>query len=101
MPTIDELLDESANASCFSKLDLRQGFHQIPMASTDIHKTAFCTHQGHYEYKVIPFSLSNAPTTIQATMNQLFKSFIRRFVAAFFDNILVYSPTLETHLEHL
>lgn len=101
MPIINELWDKLANAFYFSKLDLRQGFHQIPMATDDVPKTAFRTHQGHYEYKVIPFGLCNALATFQAMMNELLKPFLRKFVAFFFNDILVCSLSLDVHLDNL
>lgn len=101
MPTIDELLEELRRASCFSKLDLRQGFHQIHIAEDDIPKIAFRTHQDHYKFKVVSFGLCNTPSTFQATMNELLRPFLCKFVAVFLDDILVYSSLLLLHLTHL
>ena len=101
IPTVDDMLDELYGAAYFTKLDLQVRFHHVQVHAPDIPKTAFRTHNGHFEYLVMPFGLCNAPSTFQAIMNSIFHFHLRKFILVFFDDILVYSPTWELHIEHV
>ncbi|GBG64313.1 hypothetical protein CBR_g41232 [Chara braunii] len=101
LPRIDDFLERLGSAKYFSKLDLKSGYHQIEIQPRDRYKTAFKTQYGHFEWIVMPFGLTNAPTTFQAAMTTEFRDLLDRTVLIYLDDILVYSRTMDEHLEHL
>jgi hypothetical protein len=97
----DQLMDELVSACYFSTLDLLLGYHQIRLREGEEHKTAFSTHVGHYEFRVVAFGLSGTPGTFQGAMNSTLKSLFHCCAIVFFDDILIYSKTFEEHIKHL
>jgi hypothetical protein len=95
------LLDELGDASWFTKLDLRSGFHQILLQPSEEFKMAFQTHFGQFEFVVMPFGLTGAPGTFQEAMNSTLAPLLHKFVLLFFDDILIYSRSYEEHLDHV
>jgi hypothetical protein len=100
MPRIDDLLDVLHGKRVFSSLDLQSGYWQIALSPEDMKKSAFNTHFGHFEFKVMTFGLANAPATFQSLMNDIFAD-CRDFVVVYLDDILVFSDSPEQHLQHL
>lgn len=101
VPVFDQLMDELSHACWFSKLDLKAGYHQILLKAGEEYKTAFQTHIGHFEFRVMAFGLTGAPNTFLEAMNSTLKPVLRRCALVFFDDILIYSSTFEDHLLHL
>jgi hypothetical protein len=101
LPRIDVLFDQLVGAKVFSKIDLHSGYHQIKIRASDIPKTAFSTRYGLYEFLVMSFGLTNAPSYFMYLMNSVLMPELDKFVVVFIDDILVYSKNEDEHTEHL
>jgi hypothetical protein len=101
LPRIDDLFDQLKGTCVFSKIDLRFGYHQLKIRASDIPKTTFITRYGLYEYTVMSFGLTNAPSYFMYLMNKVFMEYLDKFMVVFIDNILIFSKNEEEHDEHL
>ena len=103
MPRIDDLLDQLSGKKVFSTLDAKSGYWQIRMDEGSKGKTAFITHSGLYEFNVMPFGLCNAPATFQRLMQKVLAGLggVEAFCSVFIDDVLVFSDTMDEHIEHL
>ena len=101
LPRIDGLIDSLTGKAVFSSLDLKSGYYNIRIRDEDVHKTAFVFRDQLFEWLRMPFGLSNAPATFSRAMREVFRQQLGRYVAVYIDDILVYSDTMEEHMEHL
>ncbi|KAK8918385.1 hypothetical protein KSP39_PZI021868 [Platanthera zijinensis] len=101
LPRVDDLFDQLKGSTVFSKIDLRSGYHQLKIKESDIPRTAFRTRYGHFEFCVMSFGLTNAPSAFMDMMNRVFCDYLDKFIIVFIDDILVYSKTREEHATHL
>jgi hypothetical protein len=101
LPRIDDLFNQLCGVCVLSKIDLRLGYHQLKIRECDISKTTLILRYGLYEYTVMSFGLTNAPTYFMYLMNKVFMEYLNKFVIVFIDDILIYSRSEEEHEEHL
>lgn len=101
LPLIDQILDRLGRACYFTTLDLANGYHQIEMDPVDIPKTAFSTETGHFEFLRMSFGLKNAPATFQRVMNNVLRGFQNEICYVYLDDIIVFSSSLQEHVERL
>ncbi|KAJ9519152.1 hypothetical protein QJQ45_007721 [Haematococcus lacustris] len=101
LPRIDDLFDKLSGCKVFSSLDLQAGYHQIRITPEDVPKTAFRTPEGHFQFKVLCFGLTNAPATFQRVMNDAFATVLGKCALVYLDDILVMSKSVQDHLLHL
>ena len=99
IPCINNPLGQLKGGKYFSKIDLKYGYHQVPIEQTDIWKTTFKYWEGLFEWLVMPFGLISAPTAFMRMMDDILRPFTNSFVVVYLDDILIYSKTWVEHLQ--
>ncbi|KAG1974134.1 retrotransposable element [Pimephales promelas] len=101
LPLMSSAFEVLQGAKIFSKLDLCNAYHLVHIRRGDEWKTAFNTPLGHFEYRVLPFGLVNAPAVFQALINDVLRDMLNIFVFVYLDDILIFSPSLQVHTQHV
>ncbi len=101
LPLMSSAFERLQGAFFFTKLDLRNAYHLVCIREGDEWKTAFNTPRGHFEYRVLPFGLSNAPAVFQALVNDVLRDMLNQFIYVYLDDILIFSHSLQEHVQHV
>uniref|UniRef100_A0A8C1EY99 Gypsy retrotransposon integrase-like protein 1 n=1 Tax=Cyprinus carpio carpio TaxID=630221 RepID=A0A8C1EY99_CYPCA len=101
LPLMSSAFERLQGASIFTKLDFRNAYHLVRIREGDEWKTAFNTPRGHFEYLVMPFGLSNSPAVFQAIVNDVLRDMIDQFIYVYLDDILIFSSSLQEHVQHV
>jgi hypothetical protein len=101
IPMINDLLDQLKGEKFFNNIDLKFGYHQVPIEPTDVWKTTFKSNEYLYEWLVMPFGLTNSPTTFMRLMDDVLRPFTNSFVVVYLDDIPIFSRMWEEHMRHI
>ena len=101
LPLIDDIFDQVAGSVAYSTLDLKAGYHELPVATQDVEKTAFHCHRGLFEFLKMPFGVANGPAVFQRTMDRVLSGLLGVCVFVYLDDIVGYSSSHEQHMQHL
>ncbi|CAF4656160.1 unnamed protein product, partial [Rotaria sp. Silwood2] len=101
LPRIDETFDQLSDATYYTKFDFKSGYYQVPLSKEDRPKTAFSTHDNHYQFTVLPQGITNGPATFRRVINHILGPTRWKYALAYIDDVIIYSKTFEEHLLHL